>query len=160
MTTKYLSPNQIAWLLPTSIFIHQIEEYFWKFPIWYSNLLNAQLSNQDFLIINGIGLFIFTVLALSYFFNKNNLILVAMGTLVFVNGIIHFTLSVFTLSYSPGTISGVFLFIPLGIVIYKKILPLLRKADKIIAITIGILFFVYCNQHSHEHLTMNLVNSL
>jgi len=140
MTTKYLSPNQIAWLLPISIFIHQIEEYFGEFPIWYSNLLNVQLSNPDFLIINGIGLFIFTAFALSYFFNKNNLILVAMGTLVFVNGIIHLALSVFTFTYSPGTISGVVLLIPLGIVIYKRVLPLLPKGDQIIAIVIGILF--------------------
>jgi hypothetical protein len=136
---KALSPNQIAWLLPVTILVHQLEEYFGQFPLWYSNLLNAQLSNQDFIVINGVGLFVFTIVALSYVINKNNLILVALGTLVFANGIIHLLLSIFTFSYSPGTISGVVLFIPLGIIIFKRILPQLNDGERVIAISIGII---------------------
>jgi hypothetical protein len=60
---------------------------------------------------------------LSYIIDKNNTILVALGTLVFVNGMVHLVLSIFTFSYSPGTISSVVLFIPLGIIIFKRILP-------------------------------------
>lgn len=137
--TTFPSPNQIAWLLPVTILAHQLEEYFGQFPQWYSNLLNAQLSNWDFIVINSIGLSIFTVASLSYFFNKNNFILVALGTLVFVNGWTHLLLSLFTLSYSPGTFTGAVLFIPLGTVIYRKILPKLKSGEKIIAIALGIL---------------------
>jgi hypothetical protein len=97
------------------------------------------LSNQDFIVINTVGLCIFTVFSLSYIFNRNNLILVAMGTLVFVNGMIHLVLSIFTFSYSPGTISGVVLFIPLGIIVFKRILPQLGMGERMIAIAIGIL---------------------
>ena len=135
---KALSPNQMAWLLPVTILVHQLEEYFGQFPLWYSNLLNAELSNQDFIVINSIGLFVFTVFALSYFFNKNNIILVALGTLVLANGLIHLLLSIFTFSYSPGAISGFFLFIPLGVIIYKQILPQLREGERIISIAIGV----------------------
>ena len=135
---KAPSPNQMAWLLPATILVHQLEEYFGQFPLWFSNLLNAELSNQDFILINGVGLFVFTAFALSYIFNKNNLILVAMGTLVFVNGIIHLLLSILTFSYSPGAISGVVLFVPLGIIIFMKILPKLRESERIMAIGIGI----------------------
>lgn len=134
-----LSPNQMAELLPVTIFVHQLEEYFGHFPLWYSNLLNVQLSNQDFIVINSVGLFVFTIWSLSYLFNKNNLILVALGTLVFVNGLMHFLISIFTFSYSPGAISGVVLFIPLGIVIYKNILPQLSPSRKIVGIAIGVL---------------------
>ncbi len=133
-----LSPNQIAWLLPITILIHQLEEYFAHFPLWYSNLLDANLSEEDFILINAIGLFLFTTISLSYLFNKNKIILVALGTLVFVNGILHALLSLFTFTYSPGSISGLILFIPLGIIIFKRIMPHLRRAEKIIAITIGI----------------------
>jgi hypothetical protein len=136
---KTFSPNQTAMLLPLSLLAHQLEEYFGKFPIWYSNLLDAQLSDQDFLMINGIGLLLISGFSLSYFFNKNNLILVALGTLIFVNGIIHLVLSIFTLSYSPGVISGVILFLPLGTSIYLRILPKLEKKEKIAAISIGLL---------------------
>ncbi|NND06479.1 MAG: HXXEE domain-containing protein [Saprospiraceae bacterium] len=137
-TVSAPSPNQVAWLLPATIFIHQLEEYYGQFPLWYSNLLNAQLSNQDFIYINAVGLFIFTAFSLSYIFNKNNIILVALGTLVFVNGIAHLLLSVFTFSYSPGTISGLVLFLPLGILIFNKILPKLNDHKKVLAIAIGI----------------------
>jgi hypothetical protein len=136
---KTFSPNQTAMLLPLSLLAHQLEEYFGKFPIWYSNLLDAQLSDQDFIMINGIGLLLISGFSLSYFFNKNNLILVALGTLIFVNGIIHLVLSIFTLSYSPGVISGVILFLPLGTSIYLRILPKLEKKEKIAAISIGLL---------------------
>ena len=135
---KFPSANQIAGLLPVTIFVHQLEEYFGQFPLWYSSLLNAQLSNQDFILINGVGLFVFSVFSLSYIFNKYKPILVALGTLVFANGLIHLLLSIFTFSYSPGIISGVVLFIPLGIIIFKKILPQLREVEKIVAIAIGV----------------------
>jgi hypothetical protein len=122
----------MAWLLPATILVHRLEEYFGQFPRWYSNLLNTQSSNQDFTVINGVGLFVFTVFSFSYIFDKNNTILVAMGTLVFVNGMVHLVLSIFTFSYSPGTISSVVLFIPLGIIIFKRILPQLRMVKELL----------------------------
>ena len=140
--TTFPSPNQIAWLIPIVFLAHQLEEYFGQFPQWYSDLLNAQLSNRDFIVINAIGLFVFTVASLSYFFNKNNVILVALGTLIYVNGWVHFLASLFTLSYSPATVTGVVLFIPLGTVIYKKILPTLKPGEKVVAIVLGVLVLV------------------
>jgi hypothetical protein len=135
---KAPSSKQIAWLLPVTLLAHQLEEYFYQFPLWYSNLLNTKLSNQEWILINVVGLFIISIVSLSYLFNTNKLILVALGTLVFVNGIVHLLLSIFTFSYSPGTISGVILFIPLGIIIFKKISPQLHSGERIIAIVTGI----------------------
>ncbi|MGB5498512.1 MAG: HXXEE domain-containing protein [Maribacter sp.] len=135
---NFPSANQIAWLVPVTFLVHQIEEYLGQFPLWYSNLLKAELSNQDFIVINAVGLFVFTALSLSYLFNRNNIILAALGTLIFVNGISHLLLSVFTLTYSPGTISGIVLFIPLGSIIFRKIFPQLSEGERITAIAIGI----------------------
>ena len=70
------------------------------------------------------------------------MIMVALGTLVFVNGIVHLLLSVLTLTYSPGTISGVVLYIPLGRIIYKQILPLLSDQEKTLSIVSGVLILV------------------
>lgn len=139
---KALSPNQMAWLLPLILLIHQSEEYFYQFPLWFSNLFDANLSNQDFILINGIGLFVITVLTLFYIIHKNNFILVALGTLVFVNGIIHLLLSLYTFSYSPGTISGVVLFIPLGWIILKRISPQLPVNERIISIASGVIILL------------------
>ncbi len=136
------SPSQIAWFIPVSLFLHQVEEYVGEFPMWYSDLLNAQLSNEDFLIINGVGLFIFTVASLSYYFNNNKMILAALGTLAFVNGVVHLLLSLFTFNYSPGTVTGVFILIPLGIIIFKEIFPRLTPGKKFVSVLIGIFILI------------------
>lgn len=129
----------MAWALPITMLAHQLEEYFGDFPIWYSNILNAQLSDQDFIMINSIGLLLIASLSLSYLLTKNNVMLVALGTLIFVNGIVHILLSILTLSYSPGAITGFIFFLPLGMSIYRKLLPELNQNERIIAIAIGVL---------------------
>ena len=136
------STTHLAWLLPLAIFIHQVEEYLLGFPAWYSELMNVELSNQDFLIINGVGLFAFVVWSISYYFSKNNTIPAALGTLALVNGLIHVGISLYMLEYSPGTISSIFIYIPLGLFIYKKIFPQLGSGQRIIAISIGMLIQV------------------
>jgi len=137
---KRFSPNQLALLIPASFLAHQLEEYFGSFPAWYSDLLNADLSNQDFIVINTIGLILISGLAFSFISSKNSMILAVLGTIVLVNGVIHLALSIFTLSYSPGVITGVIFFLPLGVSIYKKILPLLSESEKTISISIGVIF--------------------
>ena len=110
---KRLTPDQMAWLLPVTMLAHQLEEYFGEFPLWYSNILDAELSNQDFIMINSIGIILITTLSLSYIFTRNNMVMVALGTLIFANGIIHIAVSIFTFSYSPGAITSLVLFLPL-----------------------------------------------
>lgn len=142
---KKLTALQAAWLLPITYSIHLLEEYFAGIglPLWLSNLLGTNLSDSDFIIINSVAWVFMVVFATAYNLgHKNNMIMVALGTLVFVNGIVHLLLSVLTLTYSPGTISGVVLYIPLGRIIYKQILPLLSDQEKTLSIVSGVLILV------------------
>lgn len=136
---KLPGPNLISFLLPAALLAHQLEEYYGGFPLWYSNQLNVDLSNNDFIYINTIGFILITTLSISYFLHKSNFILVALGTLMFVNGIIHSAFTLFTFRYSPGTITGFILLIPLGIVIYKQILPEMKESERALAILVGII---------------------
>ena len=43
-------------------------------------------------------------------------LLVSFGTVVLINGLVHAVASVLTMSYSPGLVSGLLLFVPLGAV--------------------------------------------
>jgi hypothetical protein len=43
-------------------------------------------------------------------------LLVSFGTVVLINGLVHAGASIVTRSYSPGLISGLLLFVPLGVV--------------------------------------------
>jgi len=61
-----------------------------------------------------------------------------LGTLFFLNDLIHVSETVLTDTYSPETISELLLHIPLGILIFKKILPLLPEQQRSMYIWAGI----------------------
>jgi len=128
-----LKIKHIARLLPLTFFIHPLEELFGGVGLleWFSTLFRADLSFGDFIIINTIGFFIMIMVAISHTFGKGNTTVnVALSMLLFLNGIIHILINMFTLFYSPGSISGLLLYIPLGIVVYKKIFPQMTYQKK------------------------------
>jgi hypothetical protein len=92
------------------------------FPGWFSGIFTVSLSLNDFVIINSIGFTATIIIVVFYTFNKSSdFIVAALGTFFFVNGIAHIVTTVFTFSYSPGTITAVLLYLPLGYLVYKKI---------------------------------------
>ena len=66
----------------------------------------------------------------------------ALGVLFFSNGIIHLVASIFTALLSPGTISGVIVYISLGILMFKKILPLLPGQQRYLSVATGIILHI------------------
>ena len=140
-----LKPKQIAWLMPLAYMFHLLDEYFMGegFPDWFSGVFKVDLSNIDFAIINSVGLIATIVIVFLYNIDKvNSFVIAALGTLFFVNGIIHFLASLFTLSYSPGTISGILLYLPLGYLIFKNIFPLVPEEQRGLSIATGIILQV------------------
>jgi hypothetical protein len=120
--------------------IHQLEEYFGGFLEWYPMIMNAKLSSEDFILINTIALLITVFFAMMYSLGiRNNFIFVVIGSLFFVNGIVHLMATIFSWSYSPGVISGLVIFLPLGRLIYHRIYPQLPENQRIPSILIGIL---------------------
>ena len=135
-----LSLNQIAWLIPVSMLIHQLEEYFAGFAVWYSDILDTDFSSNDFILINSIALIIFLLFSLAYNLGyKNQVIFLALGTLLLINGVVHTFFTLFMLQYSPGTISGIILFIPLGIVQRRKLSAKLSKDEMLLGTVFGII---------------------
>jgi len=139
---KAPSPIQLAWLVPITLFIHQVEEYANHFPAWYSKWLGASLSDGDFLAINLPALLLVILFAATYRHSRNNLLLMALGTLLFLNGTAHLLISIFSLAYTPGTASGVLLFLPLGAYIFQEIAPQLSEKGRIQAIVLGIVILL------------------
>ena len=132
--------KQISWLIPVAYLFHLADEYFTGFPDWFSRLFKVDLSLNNFIIINSIGFTATILIAILYSFNKiNSFVIAVLGTLFFVNGIVHILASVFTYSYSPGTISGLIFYLPLGFLIYKNIFPLLPEKQRSLSVIVGIL---------------------
>lgn len=140
-----INPKHVAWLLPAAYLIHISEEYLSGagFPVWFSGVFKTDLSNIDFIIINSIGFAGTIISVILYNINKlNNFVIGVLGSLFFVNGIIHFLATLFTASYSPGTLSGVLLYLPLGYLIFKKIFPLIPREQRALSFMAGVIIQV------------------
>ena len=138
---KRLKPKHIAWLLPVAYLLHLFEEYFGGegFYSWFSRLLNVNLSSIDFIVINGFGFGITVIIVILYSLDKvGNFLIAALGSLFFVNGIIHLLASLFTATYSPGTVTGIIFYLPLGILVFKKIFPLMSKPQRGLSFISGV----------------------
>jgi len=120
--------QSIPLILPILFGLHVAEEFFFGFMPWHVNLFNSNLSNTDFLIINGCAFFIIDANGMLHVIKKgSNYFTAVIGTLFLINGIIHILISAVSTSYSPGTFTGIMLYLPLGIITIKQILPLLPE---------------------------------
>lgn len=104
-----------AWLFPLSYLVHILEEYWGGFPAWIARFWGVESSSGNFLSWNGGALVMMMVGIVLVLKTKSyRWLLVSFGTVVLINGMVHTVASVVTKSYSPGLISGLLLFIPLG----------------------------------------------
>jgi hypothetical protein len=104
-----------AWLFPASYLLHIAEEYWGNFPAWIARFWGVESSLSNFLSWNGGALVMMTVGVIITLRTKSyRWLLVSFGTVVLINGLVHALASVLTLSYSPGLVSGLLLYVPLG----------------------------------------------
>ena len=137
----FSNPKHIAWLIPPAYLLHILDEYFSGigFSKWYSELFKVDLSVNDFVSINSVGFAITLLIVMLYSFNKANyFIIAALGSLFFVNGIIHPAATILTGTYSPGTITAIVLYLPLGYLLYKNIFPLMPQQQRSLSVVTGI----------------------
>ena len=131
--------KQIAWIIPVAYLFHLADEYFTGFPDWFSQLFKVDLSLYNFIFINSLGFTATIIIAILYSFNKiNNLFIAVLGMLFFINGIIHIVATILTINYSPGTITGLLFYLPIGYLVYKNIFPLLPKKQKSLSVVLGL----------------------
>ena len=135
----------LVWLLPSTYAVHILEEYFGGegLPMWLSDFINADISNLDFILINSVALSIVVLFSFYYsFIKRNNMLFLALTSLFFINGIVHLATSIYSYTYSPGTISGVLLYLPIGVFIFKKLQPSLTFSERSAGIGLGFLIHI------------------
>jgi hypothetical protein len=105
-------------LLPASFLFHITEEWFagQGFPAWTAQLGVSGIPPTRFIIINAIAWPLSAVLmALGIIAPEFDWFPVAFATMISVNGVLHAVGTVVTATYSPGLITGLLLFLPLGL---------------------------------------------
>jgi hypothetical protein len=114
MRWRYNDPP-LVWLLVAAYLAHVGEEYFGGLPQWLAMIFGGELSVETFLVINALGLAVMIAAArLSTRSESYGWLTIGIATVVLVNGLLHLLGSVFTGTYSPGLITGIVLYVPLG----------------------------------------------
>jgi hypothetical protein len=104
------------WLFPGTYLVHFIDELVSAggLPAWMARLGLAPMSTKQFVGASLLAIVAMTVTAWGVRKGKPDWLVFALTAIVVVNALFHLTLSFATRSYSPGTASGVLLWLPLG----------------------------------------------
>jgi hypothetical protein len=132
-----------AWLFPLSYLIHIAEEYWGGFPAWIARFWGVESSLSNFLSWNGGAWVMMTVGVVLVLKTKSyRWLLVSFGMVVLVNGVVHAVASVLTLSYSPGLVSGLLLFVPLGAITLLRARKSMNSRTFRAGLIVGVLMHV------------------
>lgn len=90
------------------------------------------------MLINTAGVSVFFTAVLVYSISrKNTIMVIGLGCVLFINGFVHLFSSIISGSYSPGTISGLFLYIPMGFLLLFRTEPPLTSKQRITGMMLG-----------------------
>jgi len=134
-------PPRVALLLPVVLLLHQAEEWFGGFPEWTRYAVGSGVTADRFLVINALGLALFTAWTLAAFRDRRIAwIVAALATLMGLNGVLHALASILVGRYSPGTATGLLLSLPFSIVVLRAALGALPRGLVFSAMAAGVLF--------------------
>src|SRR5580658_4766253 len=112
-----LAAPKWIWLFPITYLLHFAEEY-WAgegFATWISRVAGAHLTEKAFLGLNAIGMLLMVAgLILLKRGSRWRWTLSTLGAVVALNGPLHLAGSILTRSYSPGLVTGLLVWLPLG----------------------------------------------
>jgi uncharacterized protein with HXXEE motif len=105
-------------LLPLSYLLHLVEEWWGGegFAAWTARAVGSPVSTTRFLILNSFVWPLFAVLTIAAILRPRLAWFpTTFATVVLVNAGLHLLGTLATSSYSPGLVTGVLLYLPLGI---------------------------------------------
>jgi hypothetical protein len=105
----------LLWLFLPAYLLHVIEEYLAGFPAWFGAIAGHPLPVPAFVAINAVGVTVLvTAIIAATRHERLGWIAVAMATVAVINPLAHLLASILTATYSPGLVSGVVVWLPLG----------------------------------------------
>jgi hypothetical protein len=107
----------LLWLFPAAFAAHVVEESLAgeTFPVWLARVAGEPLPFGAFLVINLVGVIVVAgAVGAATRRESAGWLAVAIATLVSLNALLHLAGTVVTAAYSPGLITAVVLYAPLG----------------------------------------------
>jgi hypothetical protein len=134
-------PRTLLWLFPLTYAVHVAEELWGGegFPAWVARVVGAPLPVDVFVTLNVIGLTLMAAgVVLACRDRAFTWIAVAIAAVVALNGIAHAAATLMLGVYSPGAVSGLLLWLPLGAYTLARTRRELRPKTWTIGLLIGI----------------------
>jgi hypothetical protein len=137
------SVTLLPWLFPVTYLIHIAEEYWGGggFSAYMARERGVNLSPSRFLLMTGLGLALIVLgVLLARRYKFSHWLVVCLGALVLGNGLSHTVNGVASRGYNPGLVSGLLIWIPLGLVaiFYLKRKMAARRYWTALAVGVGI----------------------
>jgi len=105
----------LLWPFVPAYLIHVAEEWFAGFPQWLEQIAGRPVPGSAFLIISAVVLVVLiAAIRAATRAEHNGWLGVTIATIALINTAVHAGGAVLTQSYSPGLVSAVVLYVPLG----------------------------------------------
>ncbi|MEP5610897.1 MAG: HXXEE domain-containing protein [Cyclobacteriaceae bacterium] len=138
-TQAVLAPRTTV-LLPIIYLIHLAEEWFGGFLAWAPIALGYEISVERFILINATSLALFSIgTAAALHYTRMSWFATTLAALLGLNGLLHILATFGFGYYSPGTVTGFLLYIPIGIKVLRSTSSQFSRFTFRIAVLLGIL---------------------
>ena len=128
-----------VWLFPLAYALHIAEEYAFDFPAYVANLSGRHISNPQFLVLNAFfWLLMVATVVLVLTRPAQAWLIVTLAAVLGINAALHIVGSIVTFTYSPGTVTAAFLYIPLVVFALRRILPWISRSVAVRAAALGV----------------------
>lgn len=108
--------------LPAAFALHLAEEWFGGFTHWTAAVLGSGVGSGRFLLINVVAFPVIAACAIaSLRFARVTWLAATLATLFALNGALHLLATLAFGQYSPGTATGVLLYLPLGAFVLRSL---------------------------------------
>jgi hypothetical protein len=125
-------------LFPLAYGLHIAEEYWLHFPAWVSHLSGRFLSDPQFLLVNVVLLLLMAGAVVVVRARPSEAWLaITLAAILGINAAVHLLGSIVTRTYSPGSITAAFSFVPLAVYAFRRISPRLGRGVALRAVALG-----------------------
>ncbi len=134
-----------GWLFPATYALHILEEFGGGegFAAWMARVAGVELEARQFLVWNALALLLMALgVVLAARFRHLRWILLAYGVAFLLNALSHLAATLYTATYSPGLISGLLLWLPLGAHALLRYRPTLSRRSARAGLVVGVL--IHC----------------
>jgi hypothetical protein len=132
-------PRAVA-LLPIAYLLHLAEEWFGGFSAWTLTALGNEISAERFVLINAIAMAVFAIGTLAAFhYPRMAWFGASIAALVGLNGVLHTLATIGYGYYSPGTLTGLLLYVPLSASVLRSYATVISRPVLVRSVFFGIL---------------------